>query len=69
MASQPLEIWGADAGFRQAIEDGLIDGPRLQISIAMISQTGGHGDYWVPAGMRIPNGPGFLMGSLMVLRV
>ncbi len=48
------DMGGADAGFRQAIEDGLIDGPRLQISIAMISQTGGHGDYWVPAGMRIP---------------
>ena len=56
------DMGGADAGFRQAIEDGLIDGPRLQISIAMISQTGGHGDYWVPAGMRIPNGPGFPMG-------
>ncbi|PPR11654.1 MAG: Imidazolonepropionase [Alphaproteobacteria bacterium MarineAlpha11_Bin1] len=48
------DMGGADAGFRQAIEDGLIAGPRLQISIAMISQTGGHGDYWVPAGMRIP---------------
>ena len=48
------DMGGADAGFRQAIEEGIIAGPRLQISIAMISQTGGHGDYWVPAGMRIP---------------
>ena len=48
------DMGGADAGFRQAIEEGIIDGPRLQVSIAMISQTGGHGDYWVPAGMRIP---------------
>ena len=48
------DMGGADAGFRQAIEEGIIDGPRLLISIAMISQTGGHGDYWVPAGMRIP---------------
>ena len=45
---------GADAGFREAINEGLIPGPRLQISILMISQTGGHGDYWVPAGMHIP---------------
>ncbi|HXP30905.1 MAG TPA: amidohydrolase family protein [Stellaceae bacterium] len=45
---------GADAGFRAAIEDGAIDGPRLLISILMISQTGGHGDYWLPAGMRLP---------------
>ena len=48
------EMSGADAGFREAINEGLIPGPRLQISILMISQTGGHGDYWVPAGMHIP---------------
>lgn len=47
------DMGGADAGFRAAIEDGVIDGPRLLISIVMISQTGGHGDYWVPAGMRV----------------
>ncbi|MEI9923020.1 MAG: amidohydrolase family protein [Bradyrhizobium sp.] len=47
------DMGGADAGFRAAIEEGLIDGPRLLISLGMISQTGGHGDYWVPADMRI----------------
>ena len=44
---------GADAGFREAINEGYIDGPRLQIAIAMVSQTGGHGDAWVPAGLRV----------------
>jgi imidazolonepropionase-like amidohydrolase len=47
------DMGGADAGFREAINEGLIDGPRLLISLGMISQTGGHGDYWLPAGMRI----------------
>ena len=47
------DMGGADAGFRAAIEDGVIDGPRLLISIVMISQTGGHGDTWVPAGLRL----------------
>lgn len=47
------DMGGADAGFRAAIEEGVIAGPRLLISIAMISQTGGHGDAWVPAGLRI----------------
>lgn len=47
------DMGGADAGFREAIDEGLIDGPRLLISLGMISQTGGHGDYWLPAGMRI----------------
>jgi imidazolonepropionase-like amidohydrolase len=48
------DMGGADAGFRQAIEEGVIAGPRLLISIIMISQTGGHGDQWVPAGFRLP---------------
>jgi imidazolonepropionase-like amidohydrolase len=41
---------GADLGIKQAVDDGLIPGPRLQIAIRMISQTGGHGDGWVPSG-------------------
>ena len=47
------DMGGADAGFREAINEGYIDGPRLLISIAMVSQTGGHGDAWVPAGLRV----------------
>src|ERR1700744_544538 len=47
------DMGGADAGFWTAIDEGIIDGPRLFISLGMISQTGGHGDYWVPADMRI----------------
>ncbi|MEK6911473.1 MAG: amidohydrolase family protein, partial [Candidatus Thermoplasmatota archaeon] len=45
---------GADPGFRQAVEEGVIAGPRLLVSIVMMSQTGGHGDCWVPAGFRVP---------------
>ncbi len=41
---------GADLGVKRAVEDGLVPGPRVQISIAMISQTGGHGDTWMPGG-------------------
>jgi imidazolonepropionase-like amidohydrolase len=47
------DMGGADAGFREAIADGFVQGPRLLISIVMISQTGGHGDSWVPAGVRL----------------
>jgi imidazolonepropionase-like amidohydrolase len=45
---------GADLGVKRALEDGLIDGPRLHISIGMVSQTGGHGDDWFPAGYEVP---------------
>jgi imidazolonepropionase-like amidohydrolase len=47
------DMGGADAGFREAIAEGIIEGPRLLVAIGMISQTGGHGDQWLPAGMRI----------------
>jgi imidazolonepropionase-like amidohydrolase len=45
---------GADLGVAQALRDGLIAGPRIQISISMISQTGGHGDGWQPCGAVMP---------------
>ena len=45
---------GADLGVKTAIEQGLIDGPRMQISIRMLSQTGGHGDEWMASGTRVP---------------
>ncbi|MSP79848.1 MAG: amidohydrolase family protein [Rhodospirillales bacterium] len=48
------DMGGADAGFRVAIDEGLVAGPRLLISLVMLSQTGGHGDSWVPAGYRVP---------------
>jgi imidazolonepropionase-like amidohydrolase len=45
---------GADLGIKRALADGLISGPRLQISLAMLSQTGGHGDEWMPFGGEVP---------------
>ncbi|MBW2307518.1 MAG: amidohydrolase family protein [Deltaproteobacteria bacterium] len=35
---------GLDWGFREAVEQGLIRGPRLLLSVAPLTQTGGHGD-------------------------
>ncbi|SEP35288.1 metal-dependent hydrolase family protein [Amycolatopsis saalfeldensis] len=45
---------GADLGIKQAVDDGLIPGPRLQIAIGLISPTGGHGDGWMPSGHCVP---------------
>jgi imidazolonepropionase-like amidohydrolase len=44
---------GADLGLKKALEDGLVRGPRLLISLSMISQTGGHSDAWQPSGYSI----------------
>jgi imidazolonepropionase-like amidohydrolase len=52
---------GADLGVKQAVDDGLINGPRLQISLRMLSQTGGHGDGWLTSGGSVelfPTHPG-----------
>ena len=44
---------GADLGIKQAVADGLIPGPRMQISVIMLSQTGGHGDDWYASGVEV----------------
>jgi imidazolonepropionase-like amidohydrolase len=41
---------GADRGIRVAQERGLIRGPRIQVSLNMVSQTGGHGELLWPSG-------------------
>ncbi len=44
---------GSPAGFKMAIEEGLIPGPRMRIAITHFSQTGGHGDGTLPSGVRL----------------
>jgi imidazolonepropionase-like amidohydrolase len=50
---------GADAGIKQAVADGLVPGPRLQISVTLLSQTGGHGDGWYPSGQHLRLWPAY----------
>ena len=45
---------GADLGVAEAVRTGLIAGPRMQIAISMLSQTGGHGDGWHVCGAEMP---------------
>jgi imidazolonepropionase-like amidohydrolase len=40
----------ADLGVKTAVVDGLIAGPRLHIATAILSQSGGHADGWLPSG-------------------
>jgi imidazolonepropionase-like amidohydrolase len=50
---------GLDAGFRTAVEQGLIKGPRLFTAVAIISPTGGIGDAVSPSGHEcfVPHDP------------
>ena len=43
---------GLDAGFKQAIAEGMITGPRLVCAVSIISPTGGIGDRVAPSGHR-----------------
>jgi imidazolonepropionase-like amidohydrolase len=53
---------GVDLGMKLAVEQGLIPGPRLMISVNLLSQFGGHNDHTEPAGIdsdfpRLPGVP------------
>lgn len=41
---------GADLGLKLAVDDGVLVGPRMRISINALSMTGGHSDAWLPSG-------------------
>ena len=47
---------GADAGLKAAVEEGALPGPRMQISVTMLSITGGHNDNRLPSGAMGPWG-------------
>jgi imidazolonepropionase-like amidohydrolase len=52
------DLGGLDAGFREAVERGLIAGPRLQCSLTIISPTNGISDPRTAQGMVSPPSPG-----------
>src|SRR5262249_57619559 len=54
------DLGGADRGIRDAIDRGYVPGPMLQVSIVLISQTGGHGDGFL-AGPGLQLSPGFIL--------
>ena len=47
---------GLDAGFRMAVDEGLVPGPRLHVALGFITPTGGMGDRISPLGYRPPAG-------------
>lgn len=42
------DVGGGDAGIARAVEDGLIEGPRVYFAGRALSMTGGHGDFRDP---------------------
>lgn len=64
------DLSGPTFGLKRAIDEGVIAGPRIWPSGAMISQTGGHGDfrmpYEVPAAPNAPPSRGEATGGGMI---
>lgn len=55
---------GTPAGVKLAVERGLVAGPRMQVAVSIITQTGGHGDGYYPCcidlgffGLHLPDVP------------
>src|SRR5207245_1631205 len=46
------------AGVKLAVERGLFPGPRLQVAVSMLGQTGGHADPFMPCGVGLDFGSG-----------
>ncbi|WP_030560350.1 amidohydrolase family protein, partial [Streptomyces exfoliatus] len=44
------DLMGLDAGFRQAVAERRIPGPRLLVSVTMLSQRAGHADFTLAGG-------------------
>jgi imidazolonepropionase-like amidohydrolase len=72
------DLAGADAGIRDAITRGYVPGPTLQVSVVLVSQTGGHGDGFlsgpgleISGGYLVPDYPGkppYLVDGLEAMR-
>lgn len=62
------DLAGVDAAVQKAVDDGLVDGPRLVIAYRALSPTGGHGDFrtrsgFDPATVIGPDGGVSLLGD------
>ena len=70
------DLLGLDAGFKRAVAERRVPGPRLLVSIAMLSQRGGHADFTLPSGMdalaaavTFPGSPPNLVDSVDAMRL
>jgi imidazolonepropionase-like amidohydrolase len=63
---------GTPAGVRMAVERGLIPGPRLQVAVTALSQTGGHTDQHFPCGVslapQLPDVPSAVVDGVEPMR-
>lgn len=66
---------GTPAGLKMAVERGIVMGPRMQVAVSIISQTGGHGDGYYPCcvdigmfGLHLPDVPSGVVDGVEAVR-
>ncbi|MDR0360520.1 MAG: amidohydrolase family protein [bacterium] len=63
---------GSPAGVRMATERGVIAGPRMQVAVTALSQTGGHTDQHFPCGvslnLQVPDVPSSIVDGVEPMR-
>ncbi len=59
------DLGGADCGFREAVAQGYVPGPRLSVCGKSLSQTGGHGDARLPTETYAPEKVSVGMGGFI----
>jgi imidazolonepropionase-like amidohydrolase len=66
---------GTPAGLKMAVERGIVMGPRMQVAVSIISQTGGHGDGYYPCcvdigmfGLHLPDVPSGVVDGVEAIR-
>jgi imidazolonepropionase-like amidohydrolase len=66
---------GSPAGLKLAVERGIVAGPRMQVAVSIISQTGGHGDGYYPCcvdigffGINLPDVPHTVVDGVEAVR-
>ncbi|WP_246574008.1 amidohydrolase family protein [Streptomyces genisteinicus] len=69
------DLMGIDAGFRRAVAERRVEGPRLLVAVAMLSQTAGHADFRLPGGLdgleaavALPGSPGNIVDTVDEIR-
>ncbi|MYT71679.1 MULTISPECIES: amidohydrolase family protein [unclassified Streptomyces] len=70
------DLMGLDAGFRRALEERRIVGPRLRVAVSMLSQRAGHADFTLASGVdgyaaavAMPLSPSGLVNSVDEVRL
>ncbi|WP_353945612.1 amidohydrolase family protein [Streptomyces sp. HUAS MG91] len=70
------DLMGLDAGFRRALEERRIVGPRLRVAVSMLSQRAGHADFTLAGGVdgyaaavAMPLSPSGLVNSVDEVRL